>query len=513
MILGLPAAAELVRWSGQPRFRSFALLTALAIAAYFGCTELAALFPSTSSTPFPGVLRCVAACLFLIAGVFQLTHWRLTTDPRIARGATVLLLIGAAMLCLPLIGPRLQHSPALSHLAPAARLLFTVPVLLLLATSSPPESGRRGHPLWLAGGLFLAWIAASSLVPAVAQHRLASLLDSRAVWEAAEWLTCLSWLALAARASRARVAEAAASTRSWVAIALMLMGVSEAIKADELAHQPSALAPSLWLQLAAAAIAVGLSSRNLRRAFAGQLQRLDVLARALAETQNRLSRSESIQRERIHDARSAVAGVAGAVRLLTLPRDGADTDRLRGLMSAELDRLQRSLHDPAEEPIVDFCLAEVLDPVVAAHRLAGGVAHADFDRARVAGRPLASANALGNLLANVRSHAPGSKVELHSVRTGATVVLTVDDDGPGLSPAEQLHVLSRGGRGRSAGPGTGLGLHTALQGMIAQSGSLRLVESPAGGTRVILTWPAGDAGDAVATGPASASAAVETARA
>jgi signal transduction histidine kinase len=81
------------------------------------------------------------------------------------------------------------------------------------------------------------------------------------------------------------------------------------------------------------------------------------------------------------------------------------------------------------------------------------------------------------------------------------VVLTVDDDGPGIPSGDRARVLRRGVQGVAGGPGTGLGLHTATRAMAAQSGSLRLADRPGGGTRVILTLPAAvSALSTVATG-------------
>ncbi|CAN5599996.1 hypothetical protein BH10ACT8_BH10ACT8_08940 [soil metagenome] len=482
-----PGPAAWVAW--RPNARFMFLLSALAVAAYVGSVQVATHLPSAPDSALPGVTRGAAAGLFVTAGLLRLTRWRMVADVHAARAATALLLLGASLLCMPLIGPLLQHSPALMRSGPAARLLFVVPVLVLLATGTRPGRAMRQRPMLLAGTMFGCWIVTSLTVAALDLRSLDRALDSTIVWQCAEWLTALWWLALAVR----RCTSAGYQTvthRTWIAIGLVLMGVSEAVKAWGISHEPTAFAPSLSLQLIVALICVGLAGRDLRGAFSTNLRRLEVLSSALAETQHRLYRAESVQRERVHDARSAVAGVVGAARLLADPTPGTDTARLRGLMTAELDRLQESLTDPAHEPIVEFRLADALGPVVAAHVLAGGLVRGTLGSGRANGRPRASAAALGNLLANVRSHAPGATVELNVLETARTLVLIIDDDGPGIAATERARVLRRGVQGPNAGPGSGLGLHTALQAMLAQSGTLELAASPTGGTRVILKLPA-----------------------
>ncbi len=98
---------------------------------------------------------------------------------------------------------------------------------------------------------------------------------------------------------------------------------------------------------------------------------------------------------------------------------------------------------------------------------------------------------LGNLLENacrfarsevaVRVHAPGA--------LEPSLVIQVDDDGPGVPPARRDRIFERyvsaGGRGR----GTGLGLAYVRQALSAVGGSARVGESPLGGARFTLVLP------------------------
>jgi signal transduction histidine kinase len=68
----------------------------------------------------------------------------------------------------------------------------------------------------------------------------------------------------------------------------------------------------------------------------------------------------------------------------------------------------------------------------------------------------------------------------------------VDDDGPGLPPAEREEVLRRGKRLDESKPGTGLGLSIVLELAKLYGGSLELSSSPLGGLRAELVLPAVD---------------------
>jgi signal transduction histidine kinase len=68
--------------------------------------------------------------------------------------------------------------------------------------------------------------------------------------------------------------------------------------------------------------------------------------------------------------------------------------------------------------------------------------------------------------------------------------LIVDDDGPGLSPAEREQVAKRGRRLDETKPGSGLGLSIVSELVSLYGGKLRLDAAPMGGLRAELILPA-----------------------
>jgi signal transduction histidine kinase len=97
---------------------------------------------------------------------------------------------------------------------------------------------------------------------------------------------------------------------------------------------------------------------------------------------------------------------------------------------------------------------------------------------------------LGNLLDNACRFAR-SQVSIASIRPdGAMVIVTVDDDGPGLDASMREAVLQRGVRADEASPGSGLGLAIVRDLAELYGGSIALAAAPAGGLRATLTLPA-----------------------
>lgn len=93
---------------------------------------------------------------------------------------------------------------------------------------------------------------------------------------------------------------------------------------------------------------------------------------------------------------------------------------------------------------------------------------------------------LGNLLDNACAWAHAS-VRVTSALEHGHVVLTVDDDGPGLDPGLAASVTERGVRADERVPGSGLGLAIVRHLADLYGGSLVLARSPLGGLRAQLT--------------------------
>jgi signal transduction histidine kinase len=99
---------------------------------------------------------------------------------------------------------------------------------------------------------------------------------------------------------------------------------------------------------------------------------------------------------------------------------------------------------------------------------------------------------LGNLMDNGCKWARG-RVAVTVARAGDRVAILVEDDGPGLSPAERAQLFQRGKRLDEGVPGSGLGLAIVRDIAELYGGSVELDKAALGGLQVRLTLPAIDA--------------------
>ncbi len=95
----------------------------------------------------------------------------------------------------------------------------------------------------------------------------------------------------------------------------------------------------------------------------------------------------------------------------------------------------------------------------------------------------------GNLMDNAGKWAR-SRVRVRGEADGARFVLTVEDDGPGLTPEERSKVGERGERLDESVPGSGLGLAIVRDISKLYAGFLVLEASELGGLKTVLTLPA-----------------------
>jgi len=101
--------------------------------------------------------------------------------------------------------------------------------------------------------------------------------------------------------------------------------------------------------------------------------------------------------------------------------------------------------------------------------------------------------AFANLLENARRYSNGLPVSVHVRRSGARVVVSVVDQGPGIAPAERERIFEPFYRGRRAAgdPWTGSGLGLAIaKGFVEANGGTIAVESlPGQGTSFVVSLP------------------------
>jgi signal transduction histidine kinase len=192
---------------------------------------------------------------------------------------------------------------------------------------------------------------------------------------------------------------------------------------------------------------------------------------------------------------------------LRLRAEFMEDDDQRRRMLADLDELEAMVNATlafgrdatASEPAVAVDLAALVNTVLteagdARPELpAAAVAYAGPDHLAVTARPVALKRALTNLVANALNYGGSARVRLLPPEAGQ-VVLHVDDDGPGIPPAELERVFLpfqrlEPSRNRETG-GMGLGLPITRNIARAHGGDVTLQNRADGGLRATLILPA-----------------------
>jgi signal transduction histidine kinase len=214
-----------------------------------------------------------------------------------------------------------------------------------------------------------------------------------------------------------------------------------------------------------------------------------------AEARRRALQAE--QQERAHEARNALLAIEGATRTLEQHRDRLDAAsraRLTAAVEAEIARLQRlvAAPDPNEVACGPVRMIEAVQPVVTTARARGMTIRIDVpDHLHAVGRIVDLQAVLHNLFENARRYAKGP-VTIRARQEDDAVVVQVDDCGPGVPPHERERIFERGvrGEGRSAQPGSGLGLYVSAELMASQGGDLWVTDNAKGGASFRLRLPA-----------------------
>ena len=239
-------------------------------------------------------------------------------------------------------------------------------------------------------------------------------------------------------------------------------------------------------------------------------QTRDEVAR-LAITMNRmldrLEASQQAQRQFVSDAshelRSPLATLSATLEVAGADLSGRAWRDLRSVMKAEADRmatlvenllLLARVDDQGLRIVpVDVDLDDLLEQEARRLRLASDLqVSTSIEAVRVQGDLLKLSQVIRNLVDNASRYAHNS-VRLSLVEAGTVAVLTVDDDGPGIAPAERQRVFERfvrldESRDRASG-GAGLGLPIVREVVRGHHGEVTVDASPQGGCRVIVQLP------------------------
>lgn len=229
-------------------------------------------------------------------------------------------------------------------------------------------------------------------------------------------------------------------------------------------------------EVATAAAAFNTMASNIRRFVADRTQMLAAIS---------------------HDLRTPITR-------LRLRAEFLDDDEQRRKMLADLDEMEAMIastlvfarDDAAHEPTSPVDLASLLRTVLdeaadANPERASAVTYAGPEHLVLEVRPVALKRALSNLVGNALKYGEAARMTLD--RRPGQVVITLEDDGPGIPDAEQEAVFQpfhrvEASRNRETG-GTGLGLTIARSILRAHGGEVTLHNGTDRGLRVVVRLP------------------------
>jgi len=222
----------------------------------------------------------------------------------------------------------------------------------------------------------------------------------------------------------------------------------------------------------------------------------------LARMHDALKRERSFVADAAHELRSPLASLRVQLDVASSHPSLVRTDELAADLQADVDRLQHLADDLLLLARLESRAVPVREPVdlagLAPDSTPASIPASTPDSAPgsppvlVLGDRAALARLVGNLVDNAERVATQVRVSAH--REQGLAVLDVDDDGPGIDPADRERVFDRWvrldhARSRSDG-GAGLGLALARAVAVAHGGDLQVQDSPLGGARLRFTLPA-----------------------
>lgn len=250
---------------------------------------------------------------------------------------------------------------------------------------------------------------------------------------------------------------------------------------------------------------------------------IDELNRLLARLREAFGKQRAFVADAAHELRSPLTALSLQLQLLDRARDESARSEARARLGSAIERaihlatqlLTLARQEPEGAPVqmqrlaLEECARNAIadvHPLAAERHVELSLASAAIARGplEVSGDPDAIRTLIRNLVDNAVRYSPAGgtvKVRLDELDDSAGVRLTVEDEGPGIPPAERDRVFDRFFRRPGAAEG-GSGLGLAIVRTIASRHQARvaLEDAEPRGLRVVVTFPRAVAADAARAG-------------
>lgn len=305
-------------------------------------------------------------------------------------------------------------------------------------------------------------------------------------------------------------------------VAALVVAIMSTLLASTIAN------PLRRLSAAAVRVRRGVKNREEIPDFSDRQDEIGNLSVALRDMTNalyaRIEAIESFAADVSHELKNPLTSLRSAVETLPLAKNERSRERLMEVIQHDVRRLDRLITDISDASRLDAELAREDATRVDLLRLVTDLVDASRDPGRnrkpveivvqttkknqpardfyVLGHDLRLGQVLTNLIENARSFVPedGGRILVTMARSGRYVVITVDDNGPGIRVEQIERIFERFYTDRPSseafGQNSGLGLSISRQIIEAHGGKLT-AENIAGtkpgefgGARFVVTLPA-----------------------
>ncbi|WP_353643942.1 sensor histidine kinase [Mesorhizobium sp. WSM2239] len=283
-------------------------------------------------------------------------------------------------------------------------------------------------------------------------------------------------------------------------------------------------------RLSAAAVRVrrGVKSREEIPDFSDRQDEIGNLSIAVRDMTNalyaRIEAIESFAADVSHELKNPLTSLRSAVETLPLAKSAESRERLMDVIQHDVRRLDRLITDISDASRLDAELAREDAERVDMKKLVGDLVSVsqeagrqkrkmtiDFKVAKlpqgvkgyyVNGHDLRLGQVIANLIENARSFVPeeGGHINVSLAREGKFIIVTIDDNGPGIRADSIDRIFERFYTDRPSseafGQNSGLGLSISRQIAEAHGGSLTAENIPGAkpgamkGARFVMTLPA-----------------------
>jgi signal transduction histidine kinase len=206
-----------------------------------------------------------------------------------------------------------------------------------------------------------------------------------------------------------------------------------------------------------------------------------------------------------HELRTPLATMSAALNVARRRHSEEATAAALVVLEEELQRFTRLVLDLLEisrmEAGATSAEREVVDPAKLVRDVLESTQRADVSvevqrstPATVSVDPRRISQVLTNFLDNADAYGGGATSVVVAGEDGS-LLIGVDDDGPGITPDQRLYIFERfaRGEGSESSPGTGLGLALVVEHVRLHGGRVWVDEAPGGGARFVVEIPGGSA--------------------